>query len=168
MPTPPTTYQPTPFLSELLKESVIPEGKLAYFRARLGNRLHELVLSTFLKVEKRDHLSRAELAKRLGRRPEQITRWFASPGNWELDTVSDLLLGMGYEPELSVTNLRDAGRPSLEESPQLPNANLGARPGARLQTEESLASMKPANDSLPPQGLPSPIMGSQQAQTARA
>lgn len=128
MPTPPTTSQPTPFLSELLEGSVIPEGKLAYFRARLSNRLHELVLSAFLKVEKRDHLSRADLAKRLGRKPEQITRWFASPGNWELDTVSDLLLGMGFEPALSLVDLRSAARPqSIEASTELPNASFSLR-----------------------------------------
>jgi len=105
---PRTTFQPIPFLSEILDGDVIPEGKLAYFRARFSNRLHELVLSTFLKREKESQLSRAELARRLGRKPEQITRWFASPGNWEISTVSDLLLGMGFEPDVFLVDLIQA------------------------------------------------------------
>jgi hypothetical protein len=147
-----TTYQQTQFLSEILNGGVIPEGKLAYFRARLSNSLHELVLSTFLKTENRDGLTRAELAKRLGRKPEQITRWFASPGNWELETVSDLLLGMGYEPDLSVVDLRELAEPQVrEESTQLayarsestaandpkmqPSGPLGSAPAASSQTQ---------------------------------
>lgn len=34
--------------------------------------------------------------------PAQITRYLAAPGNWTIDTVSDLLLGMGGEPVLEV------------------------------------------------------------------
>ncbi len=142
-PIPMTTYQPTPFLSEILEGSVIPEGKLAYFRARLSNRLHELVLSTFLKVEKRDQFSRADLAKRIGRKPEQITRWFASPGNWELDTVSDLLLGMGFEPALSIVNLKDATTRKPVEKVELPNAPVIA-PAAGIPA----ANDKPSRQSF--------------------
>lgn len=103
-----TTSQTTPFLSEILQGGRISERKLAYFRARFKNRLHELVLSTFLGLEKQQAISRASLAKRLARKPEQITRWLGAPGNWELDTVSDLLLGMGYEARLSAIPLADS------------------------------------------------------------
>lgn len=137
---PTTTSQATPFLSEVLEAEVIPEPYLAYFRARLSNRLHELVLSTFLKVEK--HLSRADLAKRVGRKPEQITRWFASPGNWTLDTVSDLLIGMGYEPELSVTELKQRAPNQERKSTQLPDATLStySAHGAAAQAPGPLGS----------------------------
>jgi ribosome-binding protein aMBF1 (putative translation factor) len=39
-------------------------------------------------------LSKAEIAKRLKKRPEQITRWLSSPCNLELDTLSDLALAL--------------------------------------------------------------------------
>lgn len=100
-----TTFQPTPFLSDVLSGERIPEGKLAYFRARLSNRLHELVLSAFLKLEQQQKISKASLAKRLGRKPEQISRWLGAPGNWTIETFSDLLLGMGVEPAFSIVHL---------------------------------------------------------------
>ncbi len=101
-----TTYQPTPILSEVLDRGrVIPIGTLAYFRGRLSNRIHELVLSEFARQEHENKTSRAELARKIGRKPEQITRWLGSPGNWTLDTISDLLLGMGLELGLSIKSL---------------------------------------------------------------
>jgi hypothetical protein len=73
---------------------------MAYFRERQRNRIHELVLGEFL----RSGLSKADFARRIGRAPEQITRWLAAPGNWELDTISDFLLGISgaeFRPSLS-------------------------------------------------------------------
>lgn len=102
-----STYQQDLFLSEILEGEKIPLGKLAYFRERLRNQLYELVITEFLDQEKTKNLTRAELARRIGRRPEQITRWLGAPGNWTIDTVSDLMLAMGTEPELSIADLSD-------------------------------------------------------------
>lgn len=100
-----TTSPKTAFLSEILEHGKqIPAGKLAYFRARLKNRLHEVVLNYFVALD----INKADLARKLGRKPEQITRWLGSPGNWTLDTLSDLLLGMGCEPSLSLTKISAA------------------------------------------------------------
>jgi len=99
------TISQTPFLSEILSGDRIPEQKLGYFRARLSNRMHDLILSTFLELEKRKDVSRADIARRLNREPAQISRWLGAPGNWTLDTVSDLLLSMGHEPMVSSVNL---------------------------------------------------------------
>jgi hypothetical protein len=116
------TTQQTQFLSEVLEGKRIPEEKLAYFRARLKNRLHAFVLTQFLQLEKTKDFSKADLARRLGKKPEQITRWLGGPGNWTLDTLSDLLLGMGFEPNFFAANLKhgairpdqEAWRPSPE------------------------------------------------------
>jgi hypothetical protein len=62
-------------------------------------------LSEFARQESENETSRADLARRIGRKPEQITRWLGSPGNWTLDTVSDLLLGMGLELGLSIKSI---------------------------------------------------------------
>ncbi len=84
------TTSPIPsFISELESGGSISEGTLAYFRERQRNRIHELVLKEFL----HSGLTKAEFARRIGKKPEQITRWLAAPGNWELDTISDFLLG---------------------------------------------------------------------------
>jgi hypothetical protein len=85
------------YLSEILGGEVIPSSKLGYFRARLSNRLHEIVVSLFMKLELEGKITKAALARRIGRKPEQITRWLGAPGNWTSDTASDLLLGMGAE-----------------------------------------------------------------------
>ena len=42
-------------------------------------------------------LSQADLARRIGKRPEVINRLLGSPGNWRIDTISDLLVGIGAE-----------------------------------------------------------------------
>lgn len=97
--------QETSLLSEVLNGKPISVGTLSYFRARLKNRLFDLVLRKFLEREARDGLTKAELARRLGKRPEVITRLLAAPGNWELETVSDLLLGISAE-ELTATSSR--------------------------------------------------------------
>ncbi|MDP1678578.1 MAG: hypothetical protein Q8L02_00360 [Candidatus Nitrotoga sp.] len=90
-------------------ESIIPLGTLAYFRGRFSNKIHELVLEKFAALEREEKMNRAELARKIRRKPEQITRWLGSPGNWTLDTLSDLLLGMGMEPEVSVRSLASGG-----------------------------------------------------------
>jgi hypothetical protein len=84
----------TSFLSEISSGEAIPLGKLAYFRERFRDRLYELVVSEFLKKERSKELTRADLARLIGRKPEQITRWLGAPGNWTLETVSDLLLAI--------------------------------------------------------------------------
>jgi len=104
-----TTSQ-TSTLSEKLMETPISVGTLAYFRERLRIGLHEMVFLEFRKQERDGRLTKAELARRLGKRPEQITRWLGAPGNWTLDTVSDLLLGMGSEPTFKVVPLVEGER----------------------------------------------------------
>ena len=104
--------QQTPILSDdQVIGTEISIGMLAYFRGRLSNRVHELVLTEFAVQEREGNTSRAELARKIGRKPEQITRWLGSPGNWTMDTFSDLLLGMGLEPELSVRSLPNMRTP---------------------------------------------------------
>ena len=63
---------------------------LAFVRSRNRNKAHSLLLEEFEKSE----LSKDDLAKMLGRRPEQITRWLSGPGNLTLDTMSDLIFAI--------------------------------------------------------------------------
>jgi hypothetical protein len=92
-----TTSQTTSFLFEVAEGQPIPLHKLAYFRERQRNRAYDLIIGKFLELEKNGLLTRAELARRIGRAPEQVTRWIGTPGNWTLDTMSDLMLAMGAE-----------------------------------------------------------------------
>lgn len=100
------TSRKKPFLSEILDGEKIPLGTLSYFRERFRDRLYDLVVEEFLKQDENGGLTRAEVARRIGRRPEQITRWFGAPGNWTLETVSDLLLAIAKaEPHVTLLPL---------------------------------------------------------------
>lgn len=88
--------------SEVEAGEVISAHTRAYFQSRLRNRLYTLVISSFRAAEGKG-LTRAKLARRMGKRPEIVTRLLSAPGNWTLDTVSDLLLSCSGE-ELDVTS----------------------------------------------------------------
>ncbi len=103
MATSPRTY----ILSEIVDDKPIPSKVLAYYRRRLQNRIHALVLEAFIQQEKNTGLSQQQLAARVSHRPEQINRWLSVAGNWTLNTVSDLLLGMLVDlDDPSVTPIR--------------------------------------------------------------
>lgn len=106
------TMSQTSFLAEIADDKKeIPEGKLAYFRERQRNRLYDFIVSRFLEKEKAGRLSRADLARRLNKKPEQITRWLSTPGNWTLDTISDLVLGIcGGELKFSLSPITSIQR----------------------------------------------------------
>lgn len=128
-----TTSQ-TSFLSEIISGDPIPANKLGYFRARLINRLHELIITEFDRLSKSGEISKADLARRIGKKPEQITRWLGAPGNWTIETVSDLAIGMGCEPKINLSSFieQQASLPSIESSPEkvIPKVVVLRRPAA--------------------------------------
>lgn len=101
----------TPSFSEIPEGDPIPAEILAYFQQKLRNALHQLVLREWIKRQ-HDGVSRKDLARRIGKKPEQITRWLGTPSNWTLDTLSDLLTGMGIEPQI---NTEPIVKPSTTE-----------------------------------------------------
>jgi plasmid maintenance system antidote protein VapI len=102
-----TTSQKQLSLTDILEGHPIPAGTLEYFRARLRSKFHQLVLDEFLRQEDSSGLTKAELARRIGKGAHQVNRWLGAPGNWTLQTVSDLLLAMGSEPEFAVLHIQD-------------------------------------------------------------
>jgi hypothetical protein len=107
------TTSPTAFLSEVESEfDVIPAEKRAYLSDRLRHRLYDLILNEFMKhQEENPGFTQAALARRIGSRPEVVNRWLTSPGNWTLDTVSNLLAGIsGAEVGLSVNRFAEYAR----------------------------------------------------------
>lgn len=78
---------PITTLSKPSGANPIPIGTFGYLRSRNKHRLYSFVVSEFQK----SGLSQADLARRLGKKPDVVCRWLASPGNWQIDTVSDLL-----------------------------------------------------------------------------
>ncbi len=165
------TMPPTSFLSEILGSGPIPIAKLSYFRERLKNRLYDLIVTEFLRRESSGALSRADLARRIGRRPEQVTRWLGSPGNWTLDTVSDLMLAMRSEPEISVSSLEgrsiknfvgpewlhvpfeSRGGRAVETSTGTPGPVLGARPETSSKRPVAMVPAAGLNSAQRSQGM---------------
>ena len=139
----------TPSLSEGLTGDRIPLGTLSYFRERFRDRLYDLVLSEFHRQVAECGLTKADVARRIGRRPEQITRWFGAPGNWTLETVSDLLLAVA-KAEPDVTLLPLAGRAVRNDRAQgLSTPEPRERTGPRLPGSAMEASNRPGRAGAP-------------------
>jgi hypothetical protein len=114
-----STSRTQSFLTDIIDgDKPIPVGTIEYFKARLQSRLHQLVLAEFLRQEDKG-LHQAELARRIGRKPEVINRLLGAPGNWTLNTVSDLLLGMCAELEIKITHLEDYRKPDAAQIDEL-------------------------------------------------
>lgn len=112
MPTSRTPKTPQPSTN-----SQIPEEEIAYYNRRLQNRVFDEVIQAFAHEAKAGRISRATLAKRIGKKPEQITRYLSNPSNFTLDTISTILIGLGAELDPTVAFLRD--KPAINYAPPL-------------------------------------------------
>ena len=97
-------------LSNRQTSGQIRPGTLGYFRMRTRMRMFTLVRKEFEKA----NITKAELAKRLGKGAGQVNRWLATPRNWTLDTLSDLLYAT-TGTELS-SNIAHPSTPKASES----------------------------------------------------
>jgi transcriptional regulator with XRE-family HTH domain len=80
----------TTVLSKPEGSNKISLGTLGYIRARNRQRAYNLVIREF----KKSGLTQADLARRLGKAAEVVSRLLSRPRNWELDTFSDLLFAI--------------------------------------------------------------------------
>lgn len=149
-------------------DAPIPRSTLVFFRERLRTKLYQLVLKEFVRQE-RAGMKRTELAKRLGRQPAQITRWLNAPSNWTLDTISDLLIGMGVDPDVTGVPLRDrkgdssgehaTPSQSSEPSERKGKGNLRLVEGPKRKQEE----LPPLDTSRDQRQAPRPMLEQQSA-----
>ena len=68
----------------------IPLGTFGYFQARNKRNAYDLVVEEF----ENSGLSQADLARRMGKGTDVVCRLLGGPGNWTLDTVSDLMFAI--------------------------------------------------------------------------
>lgn len=80
---------------------VISSAKLVYFRDRLKDTLYSAMLEAFSDAVETG-MTKKDLAQRVQKKPEQITRILSAPGNLTLDTISDILLGLDSEINVEV------------------------------------------------------------------
>ena len=90
----------------------ISARKIAYNSRRLQNDIFNEIIKAFVEEVKSGRISRATLAKRIGKEPAQITRWFSGPANLTLNTISTILLGMDAELDAKVVFSRDMSIPN--------------------------------------------------------
>lgn len=85
-----TTSTTMPRPSKPRSRDKIPASQLAYIKTRTKLRMFELVHQELRK----SGLTQAELAARLGKGTDRISRILGAPGNWTLDTASELLFAI--------------------------------------------------------------------------
>ena len=84
------------------KSDRLSDRDIFYFRQRYQNRIFQAVAAYFAGQAEHHGINKRNIALRLGKEPSQITRWLSGPGNWTLDTVSDLLLAMDAEMSAAI------------------------------------------------------------------
>jgi hypothetical protein len=107
------TFQ-TQFLSEIGSGHdgpMIPESTRVYFQERFRGRIFEFLVNRFVRAQEKG-LTKAKLARRIGKPPEVINRWLGAPSNMTSDSISDLLLGISGE-EMEMTARGVLNRPSV-------------------------------------------------------
>lgn len=106
-------------------DEVLTEAQKRYFRALTRREAYDLVLRRFNELDMDDRALRSRLARRLKKSPSQITRWLSEPSNWTLDTLSDLLLAMGRQTEMSLHDMSVAQRGNYGHPASLAVSRLG-------------------------------------------
>ena len=77
-------------LYEPAGDDKISSGALSYIATRVQLRAYDLVIREL----RASGITQAQLAKRLGKAPEVISRMLSRPGNWEMKTFSELLFAI--------------------------------------------------------------------------
>ena len=90
----------------------ISAREIAYNNRRLQNDIFNEIIKAFVEEVKAGRISRATLAKRIGKEPPQIIRWLSGPANLTINTISTILLGMGAELDAKVVFSRDISTPN--------------------------------------------------------
>ncbi len=107
----PTNFLPEPYQANTSNDNAqITEEDLSYFRHRIKNMAFQSLMAKFVERAESDGFTKALIATRLGKDRAQITRLFAGPTNWTLDTLSDLALALDLEPEVTFESLREDPR----------------------------------------------------------
>lgn len=104
-------FQSTTILGKPEGDTRISERAMGYARAHAREELFDLVIRHCVE----SGISKATLARRLGKDPAQISRLLGGSGNWTIDTFAELLFaidgslltGEAVQPWRSVANNSD-------------------------------------------------------------
>lgn len=96
-----------------IKKPKIDKYWLAYFRETLRGEINDVILEAFMS----SGLTKADVARKLDRRPEQVTRWLSAPCNIEADTLSDIALALGFLPKITLEKVEAGTADNNDLSP---------------------------------------------------
>jgi hypothetical protein len=81
-------------------DNKISVGVFGYITARIRQRAYDLVIREF----KKSGITQAQLCRRWGKTPDQVSRLLSRPGNWELNTFVEALFSIsGAIPLFTLT-----------------------------------------------------------------
>lgn len=104
----------------------VPERTMAYYKRLIKRQVYEAVSLAFRRVSSANgQLSKTHLANRLGKDLSWVSRELSAPGkNWTLDTVIELLVGMGIDPSVMFAPLSKfeaaLSEPPAAQLPEVP------------------------------------------------
>jgi hypothetical protein len=87
-------------LSKPIGDTQIPSRSFVYLQTRTKHKLFSLVHEKL----RSSGITQAQLAKRLGKGTDRVCRLLGAPGNWTLETISDLLFAIDggvLDPKIS-------------------------------------------------------------------
>ena len=111
----------------------IPESKRVYFQDRFRGRIFDFLINRFGDEQQQKGLTKAKLARRIGKPPEVINRWLGAPSNLTLDSISDLLLGISAEE-------MEMGAYSVLNRAPINYIHLDDQPTPQIQTKRATTS----------------------------
>ncbi len=91
-----TTSQKTPIQSELEGDAPLSPGTLGYLCANTRDAYFDYVHQKLAEAEARG-VKRKDIARRMGKSPARFSHIIGAPGNWTLDTITELLAAIAGE-----------------------------------------------------------------------
>jgi len=99
-------------MENISKTNPMSRRDVAYYRQRQKNRVFTALIEFFAQEAERRGVTKKDLAAALSKDPSQITRWLSAPSNFELDTLSDILLALGAEMDHKIVRFTDRSKPN--------------------------------------------------------
>jgi hypothetical protein len=127
------------------KNKQLSRRDVAYFRQRQKNRVFTELVKFFADEAERTGMTKKELADLLAKDPAQITRWLSAPSNFEMDTLSDILLALGAEMDHRIVRFSDRAKPNYAH----PVVARCIVPAPALQPGTPAIRLKPETSSRP-------------------
>lgn len=84
------TTSPMSFLAEPHRDDEIGARTLGYISEATRDAIYDFIIQRLME----SGVTRATLARRLGKDPSQVSRTLGAPGNWTIDTCAELLFAI--------------------------------------------------------------------------